>query len=110
MEAGALAAGTVVDRYAIEAAVGEGGMAAVFRVRHVQLGTVHALKVLTVTNRQIRDRLIQEGRLQAALQHPNVVSVTDTIDLGGTPGLVMEYVDGPTLDDLLRQHRLTLEQ
>ncbi len=110
MEGAALAAGTVVDRYAIEAPVGEGGMAAVFRVRHVQLGTVHALKVLTVTNRQIRDRLIQEGRLQAALQHPNVVSVTDTIDLGGTPGLIMEFVDGPTLDDLLRQHRLTLEQ
>jgi len=50
MEAGALQAGLVVDRWTVEAPIGEGGMATVWRVRHNRLGTVHALKVLSIAN------------------------------------------------------------
>jgi len=105
-----LTPGTVIDRYTVDSVLGEGGMAVVYRVRHNQLGTVHALKVLSLTNRSIRERLVQEGRVQAQLGHPNVVSVTDVIDVGGAPGLLMEYVRGPDLDALLSRQRLSLEQ
>jgi serine/threonine-protein kinase len=110
MDATSLSTGTVIDRYTVDAPIGEGGMAMVFRVRHNQLGTLHALKVLTLGGRQIADRLRQEGRVQATLQHPNVVTVTDMIDLHGSPGLIMQYIEGPSLDEYLRATRLTVEQ
>ncbi|MBN2797661.1 MAG: serine/threonine protein kinase [Deltaproteobacteria bacterium] len=102
--------GEVIDRYTVEGVLGEGGMAVVYRVRHNQLGSLHALKVLTLSGRSIRERLLQEGRLQASLRHPNVVSVTDVIDVDGAPGLVMEFVDGPPLDVWLQQQRPSLEE
>jgi hypothetical protein len=110
MHAQTLSAGAVVDRYTVEGVLGEGGMAIVYRVRHSVLGTRHALKILTIGNTEIQRRLVQEGHLQASLQHPNIVAVTDVLQLGGAPALVMEFVDGPPLDQLLRQGRLTLTQ
>ena len=70
-------------------------MAAVYRVRHAQLGTLAALKVLTMPATSIQERLLHEGRVQAALQHPNIVTVSDVVIHNGAPGLVMEYVRGP---------------
>ncbi|MCA9495271.1 MAG: serine/threonine protein kinase, partial [Myxococcales bacterium] len=105
-----LAPRTIVDRYRIERLLGRGGMASVYRVRHLELGSLHALKVVDTPNDQMRKRLVQEGRVQARLSHPNVVRVTDVVRVGGRPGLVLEYVAGPTLGELLRDRKLTLEQ
>ena len=96
-----LEVGQTIERYTVEASIGHGGMAEVYRVRHVQLGSLHALKILTVPRPTVRQRLLKEGRAQAALRHPNVVAVTDVLDIGGMPALLMEYVDGPTLADWL---------
>ncbi len=90
--------GTVVDRYRIEAVVASGGMATVYRVRHVQLGSEHALKVLDLPNQALKDRLLQEGQVQARLNHPNLVRVTDVVPVGEGFGLVMEFINGPTLE------------
>jgi serine/threonine-protein kinase len=105
-----LAEGEVVEKYRVEGVLGQGGMAVVYLVRHAQLGTTHALKVLTLSSPSIRERLLQEGRVQASLQHPNIVSVTDVIDVAGAPGLVMEHVNGASLDRLLETNRLSFEQ
>ncbi len=102
--------GQVVDRYTVEVELGEGGVATVYRVRHNTLGTTHALKVLHVSGNAIRERLVQEGRVQAALRHPNIVAVTDVIDVAGAPGLLMEFIEGPPLDRWLRENRPTLAQ
>ncbi len=96
-----LQAGEVVDRYAIERVLGQGGMAVVYLVQHQQLASRHALKVLTVGSKAVTERMLQEGRVQASLRHPNIVAVHDVLDIGGQPGLLMEYVDGPALDDFL---------
>src|SRR6187549_2901519 len=88
-----LETGSAIERYTVEGPLGRGGMAIVYRVRHVQLGSMHALKVLTVASPSIRDRLLQEGRVQASLRHPNIVAVTDVVDVQGQPGIVMEFVD-----------------
>lgn len=102
--------GERVDRYRVDGKLGEGGMALVYRVQHAQLGTWHALKILRAGWSPTRDRLLLEGRVQAQLQHPNIVAVTDIVEVRGAPGLVMEYVAGPSLDSVLRETRLTLEQ
>lgn len=102
--------GTVIDRYTVEGFLGEGGMAVVYRVRHNDLRTEHALKLLQVSSPSIKTRLIREGRVQAQLKHPNVVTVTDVVEYEGATGLVMDLVRGPTLYQLLAYNRLTVEQ
>ena len=92
----------IVDRYRVEQLIGEGGMARVYRVRHVQLGSLHALKVLSMPVRSVRERLLQEGRVQASLRHEHAVHVHDIIEVDGAPGLVMEYIDGPSLSAFIR--------
>ncbi len=99
--ASAVEHGSQIDRYIIEAELGRGGMAVVYRVRHATLDSTHALKILHTDQPVIAERLIQEGKLQASLRHPNVVAVTDVIDVNGAPGLVMEYVPDGALDELL---------
>lgn len=97
--------GQVVDRYRVLARIGDGGMAEVFQVRHIHLQTLHALKVHTSVKRSIKVRFEREGRIQASIGHPNVVRVSDVIDLGERTGLVMEFINGPSLSQLLRRFR-----
>ena len=103
--------GAVLDgRYAVESLLGQGGMASVWRVRHVQLGSKHALKLLHVTTPELRARLMDEGRIQARLTHSNIVSVTDVVTLATGIGLVMPLVSGPTLRQHLEQGGMSLEE
>lgn len=101
--------GQTVDRYTVDSIIGYGGTAVVYLVKHVQLSTQHALKVLSVSSGAIRERMLREGRVQAALTHPNVVAVSDVLDVDGSPGLLMEYIEGPSLEDALKRFRISLE-
>ncbi|MEL6347621.1 MAG: protein kinase, partial [Myxococcota bacterium] len=103
-------AGTRIERYVVEGLIGMGGMARVYRVRHTQLRSLHALKVLQIPTPAVVDRLLQEGRAQSALNHPNIVSVTDVLNVWGSPGLLMEWIDGPSLKDILAVRPLTLPE
>jgi len=103
--------GSVVDgRYVVESKLGEGGLAAVFKVRHRKLRTTYALKLLRRDSPSIRRRLLREGELQAKLRHPNIAAVTDIVDIDGVPGLIMEFVRGSSLDVLLHNEGLTMDQ
>lgn len=99
---------TVEQRYQVVGLLGSGGMAVVYRVIDRRLDVELALKVLSITTPGVTERLLQEGRVQASLRHPNVVPVTDIVSVGGQPGLVMELVEGPSLDDLLAHGPLDL--
>jgi len=103
-----LSPGQTIDRYTVDSVIGHGGTAVVYLVRHNQLGSQHALKVLSLSSGAIRKRLLREGRVQAALQHTNIVSVTDVLDVGGNPGLLMEHIDGPALDQAMRRYKIGL--
>src|SRR6185503_1162153 len=105
-----LKVGDIVERYVVEALVAEGGTAAIYRVRHAQLGSLHALKVLRVVFDSLRQRTEREGRIQARVRHPNVVPVTDIISIHDVPALVMDFVDGPTLEDWLTSGERPLDQ
>jgi serine/threonine protein kinase len=104
--------GSIVnERYQVIDLLGEGGLAQVWRVRHVDLGSEHALKVLIFRRARLAERLLLEGRIQAQLKHPNIVTVTDVVRFDGQVGLLMEYIDGVSLDAYLtRRGQLELEQ
>ena len=94
---------TIADRYVVEGMIGAGGIAEVYKVRHLELGSSHALKVLTWRRKGLAKRFLDEGKFQASLGHPNVVTVTDILRFDGQVALVMEFIDGITLEDCLEQ-------
>ena len=96
-----LTVGTEVERYRIEAVLGRGGAGTVYAVRHRTLDTLHALKVLHISSPAMQHRFIEEGRIQARLRHPNVLPVSDVLDLHGHPALLMDFVDGGSLAERL---------
>jgi serine/threonine-protein kinase len=93
--------GDQFGNYLVVEVLGTGAAATVWRVRHALLQSNHALKVLSVESASLRARLVQEGRIQAELVHPNIVRVTDVVDLEGRVGLVMDFVEGVSLRELL---------
>jgi serine/threonine-protein kinase len=102
--------GHIIDRYRVLRVLGQGGMAVVYAAQHVELGSFHAIKVLMITTQHLRDRALQEGRIQATLNHPNIVAVSDVVRIDGAPALVMELVRGPSLEGYLDCVRPSFEQ
>lgn len=105
-----LTVGSDVERYRVEAILGRGGAGTVYAVRHQTLGTMHALKVLHIASPTMRARFLEEGRIQARLRHPNLVPVSDVLDLHGHPGLLMDHVGGGSLADRLLEAPVTLHE
>lgn len=94
-----------VGSYRLVDFLGAGGMGEVYRAVHPQLGRVVAIKVLAAPGQaeSLLERFRNEARIQAGLSHPNVAALYDFLELGGRPCIVMEYVDGETLDQLIRR-------
>jgi pimeloyl-ACP methyl ester carboxylesterase len=90
--------GTEVDGCSLDGWLGEGGMSVVYRAQR-DTRTV-ALKLLKDSTPEVSLRLLQEGRVQRELAHPNIVAVTGAVEHDGSPGLVLEYVPGPSLDQV----------
>jgi eukaryotic-like serine/threonine-protein kinase len=101
--------GTTIDgRYRITGRVARGGMATVYTAVDERLGRTVALKIIhpsQATNVHFVDRFADEAQTIARLTHPNIVAVYDQGRHQGLPYLVMEYVQGRTLRDLLVQRR-----
>jgi serine/threonine-protein kinase len=91
--------GDTLDRYTIDAILGQGGMGTVYRAHDTRLDRRVAIKVITEgTDADSADaRLLREARAAAALDHPNVLSIHDVGELDGAPYIVMELVSGRTL-------------
>jgi serine/threonine protein kinase len=101
--------GTVLDgKYEITGVLGEGAMGVVYVARHKRLQRTVALKTLRsefAAEAELIERFEREARAASAIGHPNIVQVFDAGgDLGGTPYLVMEYLEGQSLGDLLYDH------
>ncbi|KJL30295.1 serine/threonine-protein kinase [Microbacterium oxydans] len=105
--AGDLTGHLLDDRYALVDRLGEGGMGVVYRARDSMLGRDVAVKVFRDGATEIA-RTASETQLLAALNHPALVTLYDAhVDAAETRYLVMEYVDGPTLQARLDQGPLS---
>lgn len=92
---------TVNDRYEIKAEIGQGGMGTVYHGHDSVLDREVAIKLVLGTRlgTQGRSRLLSEAQTVAKLRHPNIVTVFDAGEFEGQPYVVMEYVQGKTLDE-----------
>jgi beta-lactam-binding protein with PASTA domain/predicted Ser/Thr protein kinase len=98
---------TIIDgRYRVLRRLGSGGMADVYLVEDQQLGRRVALKLLyrhLAEDVQFVERFRREASSAAGLQHPNIVSIFDRGEWDGTYYIAMEYVEGHTLKDIVRE-------
>ena len=100
----ALSSGMRLGPYEVLAALGAGGMGEVYRARDVRLGREVAVKILPadrVYDEVRRARFAQEARVASALNHPNIVTIHEIESADGVDFIVMELVQGRTLDALI---------
>ncbi len=103
--AGGLGAAPLFSRYEVREKVGEGATAVVYRAWDRELNRLVALKVLKESHALVevtRQRFRRESQAAAGLSHPNVVPVYDVGEENGRLFIVMEFVDGRPLSDVLR--------
>src|SRR6185369_16355053 len=107
----ALAAGSKLGRYQIISRVGAGGMGEVYRARDTRLDRTVAIKVLPQhlsDQPEVRSRMEREGRTISKLSHANICTLHDIDKHDGCDFLVMEFVEGKTLRDLLHEGSLPI--
>jgi hypothetical protein len=105
---GSLGPGTIIGPYQIETQIGRGGMSTVFAARHVALDRLVALKVLLPSlagDGEFVSRFLAEARAAARLDHPHIVPVYDTGEIGGINYIAMKLLDGSDLRAILEHQR-----
>lgn len=97
--------GLQIGDYQLVEFLGAGGMGEVYRAVHTRLNRPVAVKVLHKTRspNTFVERFRNEARIQADLKHPNIVTLYDFVEYDGRLCIIMEYVDGPSLDVRIRQ-------
>jgi eukaryotic-like serine/threonine-protein kinase len=96
----------IADRYRILSMVGRGGMGVVYQVEHVQIGKIMAMKLLhgeLARHRDVLKRFRREAEAASKLSHPNTVQIFDFGQAERLAYLVMEYVEGGDLGQLLKR-------
>ena len=108
-----LPSGTRLGPYEILALIGAGGMGEVYRARDTRLDRAVAIKVLPAhlsTNPELRQRFEREARAISSLSHPNICTLHDIGSQEGVDFLVMEHIEGETLDDRLKRGPLSVQE
>src|SRR6266498_1723611 len=96
-----LGPGTRLGPYEIVAAIGAGGMGEVYKARDTRLDRTVAIKILPqalAADPQFRDRFDREARTISQLDHPHICALYDVGEHDGTSFLVMQYLEGETLE------------
>ncbi|MCI0396599.1 MAG: FHA domain-containing protein [Chloroflexi bacterium] len=100
--------GQVINNFEIQDVIGRGGMGLVYRAYHPDLQRYAAVKVMRpeLANQPgFYERFLQEARTAARLEHPNIVDVINFGRFGDSFYLMMDYIDGPSLRQLIIEHR-----
>ena len=106
--------GQTISHYRILRKLGEGGMGVVYLAEDTLLGRLVAIKTLTeggLSRQHFRRRFLREARAVSALSHANIATIYEYGETPqGDPYIVMEFVRGETLADLISKHNLTIER
>ena len=109
----ALSSGTKLGPYEIQAPLGAGGMGEVYRARDTRLDRYVAIKILPgnlSSDASLKQRLDREAKAISRLSHPHICTLHDIGHQDGVDFLVMEYLEGETLERRLTTGPLPLEQ
>ena len=101
----------VLGHYQVQEKLGEGGMGVVYKARDTHLDRSVAIKILPaekVSDPQRKARFVQEAKAASALNHPNIVTIHDIASQEGCDFIVMEYVAGKTLDEIIPRKGMKL--
>ena len=99
----------IAGKYEVMGELGQGGMGVVYQVRHLELGSIFALKILRPELIEAKEtggalgRFYNEARVMARLRHPHVIQVFDIDQDQGRPYFVMESIQGRSLHEILQQ-------
>jgi serine/threonine-protein kinase len=98
-----------IGKYQITGILGAGGFGRVYKALNPTIDHIVAIKELNASrDLNARRRLLSEAKILVELSHPNIVTVYDFFEEEGAPYLVMEYLDGTTLQELIRRNALSL--
>ncbi|MBK7993537.1 MAG: serine/threonine protein kinase [Blastocatellia bacterium] len=101
----------IVDKYEIIELLGCGGMGQVYLAKDLHLNRLVAVKTLSQSNflnSERKARFFREAQMASALNHPNILSIYDIVIENEKPFLIMEYVDGQTLREVLNDNKMNL--
>jgi serine/threonine protein kinase len=105
--------GSTIGDYQIVQVLGAGGMGKVYKVRNVISDRVEAMKVLLPNlagDPELADRFIREIKVQASLDHPNIAALHTAQRVDNQLLMIMEFVEGTTIDSMLKARKLTLRE
>src|ERR1041385_1773714 len=105
--------GQTLSHYEILEKLGEGGMGVVWKARDTRLNRLVAIKMLPadkLADEGRRRRFIQEARAASALNDPNIVTIHDIAAASGRDFIVMEYIEGKSLGQLIPKRGMRLEE
>ena len=105
--------GKSLAHYSITAQIGKGGMGVVYQAKDQKLGRDVAIKVMPEEFAQDADRVARfqrEAKLLASLNHPNIAAIHGLEEVDGTNFVVMELVEGQTLDDRIKSGAILVEE
>ena len=105
--------GQTIGHYQVLEQLGEGGMGVVYKARDTRLERLVAIKVLPtdrMSDPERKQRFIQEAKAASALNHPNIITIHDIASDDGTDYMVMEYVAGRTLGQMIPRKGLPLRE
>ena len=109
----ALELGSRLGPYAVTAKIGEGGMGEVYQATDTKLNRQVALKILPEAFAADPDRLARfqrEAQVLASLNHPGIAAIYGLEETGDTRALVLELVEGPTLEDRIKQGPIPIDE
>jgi serine/threonine protein kinase len=109
----AIQKGDIVGDYAVLGLLGSGGMGAVYKIEHLITKRIEAMKVLPLSLGSGPDeerRFEREIQVQARLHHPNIAALYNAVRQGDSIALIMEFVEGESLQHVLQRGRLPLDR
>ncbi len=104
---------TIIRHYRVISKIGEGGMGEVYVAQDTKLDRKVALKVLpaeVASHRNRMDRFIREAKSAASLNHPNIAQIHEIGEHNGIHFIVMEFIDGVTLNEMIHRERTDLRK
>src|SRR5579862_1050677 len=103
-----------LGKYDVLDVIGRGGMGVIYKAVDPGIGRVVAIKMMTgafLENPELLQRFYREAQSAGKLQHPNIVTIYDLGVQDGNPYLVMEFLEGESLENVIRTHRaISLEE